>query len=165
MAVSKILRTIRFDGSDAFVFDKAAEPEEFAVSGAFAFAGLEDEAFKGKTRQAFANAFLGLDSFGRSTFVTVAEVDDAGVAAARQALADHFIEVYGAPDVVAAEAAAAEELSFAMGLAADAPINTVFTVRRTRDEAGEISEEFRIIKPPSDGPVHARIWTLVDDDA
>src|SRR5262245_3275662 len=35
----KLLRTIRLDPSDTFVFDKAAEPGEWAVSGGFAFAG------------------------------------------------------------------------------------------------------------------------------
>ncbi|MEL6873324.1 MAG: DUF6505 family protein, partial [Pseudomonadota bacterium] len=46
MAIAKILRTIRFDGSDAYVFERAAEADEFAVSGAFAFADLADDAFK-----------------------------------------------------------------------------------------------------------------------
>jgi hypothetical protein len=34
----KFLRTIRFDASDDHVFDRAAEPGEWAVSGAFEFA-------------------------------------------------------------------------------------------------------------------------------
>ena len=33
----KFLRTIRFDMSDDAVFERAAPPEEWAVSGAFAF--------------------------------------------------------------------------------------------------------------------------------
>ena len=33
----KLLRTIRLDPSDTFVFDRAAEPGEWAVSGAFMF--------------------------------------------------------------------------------------------------------------------------------
>ena len=33
----KLLRTIRLDVSDTFVFEKAADPGEWAVSGAFAF--------------------------------------------------------------------------------------------------------------------------------
>ena len=33
----KLLRTIRLDPSDTFVFEQAAEPGEWAVSGAFAF--------------------------------------------------------------------------------------------------------------------------------
>ncbi len=48
-------------------------------------------------------------------------------------------------------------------LARDAPINTVFTVRRTWDAEGRIKEEFRTIRPPTGEPQHARIWTVVDD--
>ncbi len=35
--VVNLLRTIRLDASDTFVFDGAAEPGEWAVSGAFVF--------------------------------------------------------------------------------------------------------------------------------
>ena len=37
----KVLRTIRFDASDDTVFAHAAGPDEWAVSGAFAFADRE----------------------------------------------------------------------------------------------------------------------------
>ncbi|MGI9386569.1 MAG: DUF6505 family protein, partial [Methyloligellaceae bacterium] len=37
----KFLRTIRFDESDDHVFDRAAAPDEWAVSGAFAFAEID----------------------------------------------------------------------------------------------------------------------------
>jgi len=40
----KLLRTIRLDPSDTFVFDKAAEPGEWAVSGAFMFAQADPAA-------------------------------------------------------------------------------------------------------------------------
>ena len=33
----KLLRTIRLDPSDTFVFERAAKPGEWAVSGAFVF--------------------------------------------------------------------------------------------------------------------------------
>ncbi|MEO1264323.1 MAG: DUF6505 family protein, partial [Pseudomonadota bacterium] len=86
-------------------------------------------------------------------------------AAAHVNLAAHLEDEYGAPDRQAAEAAAEDELTFAESLCADVEINTVFTIRRTRDDAGDIVEEFRTIKAPSGEPMHARIWTLVDDDA
>lgn len=35
----KLLRTIRLDASDTFIFDPPAEPGELAVSGAFVFSG------------------------------------------------------------------------------------------------------------------------------
>lgn len=159
----KLLRTIRFDASDERVFDLAAAAEEWAVSGAFAFAGAAPGSLTGKARQAFANGFLGVASFGRSTFAAVADASAADLEAIEQALARHFVSVYGAPDEAAARAAAAEETAFVAELTLDAPINTVFTVRRTWDADGRIKEEFRTIRPPTGEPQHARIWTVVDD--
>ena len=161
----KLLRTIRFDASDERVYETAAAPGEWAVSGAFAFADLGPDALVGKTRQAFANGFLGVASLGRSTFATVAEASEADRAEIEQRLADHFVACCGAPSHEAARPAAREEVDFSAELAQGAPINTVFTVRRTRTPDGATKEEFRTIRPPAGEPMHARIWTVVDDDA
>ena len=88
----KFLRTIRFDSSDDHVFELTAAPDEWAVSGGFAFAGLAGGDVKGKTRQAFANGFLGLGSFGRSTFTAVGECGEDDLAGIERALAKHFID-------------------------------------------------------------------------
>lgn len=159
----KLLRTIRFDSSDDRVFEHAAASDEWAVSGAFAFAHLAPSDVTGKVKQAFANGFLGLESFGRSTFATVAEADQVAADEIAFRLARHFVDVYGAPDTEAAWPAAQEELAFVLDLCRDVPINTVFTVRRFFDSDGKIKEEFRTIKPPSGEPVHARIWTVEPD--
>ena len=159
----KLLRVIRFDHSDDNVFEKAAQTDEWCIPGGFEFADLESSDLTGKTRQAFANGFLGLPSFGRSTFATVAEIAQADRDAIAQMLAQHFVEHYGAPDHAAAQSAAREEIDFAVDMCADKPINTVFTVRRTLDD-GEIREEFREIAPPGE-PRHTRIWDIVEDDA
>lgn len=159
----KFLRTIRFDSSDERVFELAADPEEWAVSGAFAFAHLSPSEVTGKVKQGFANGFLGVSSFGRSTFATVAEADQAVVGEITFRLARHFVEAYGAPNVEAAWPAAQEEVEFVLSLCRDAPINTVFTVRRVFAADGQIKEEFRTIKPPTGEPLHARIWTVEPD--
>ena len=44
----KLLRTIRLDPSDTFVFDRAADPGEWAVSGAFMFADANPDTLDGK---------------------------------------------------------------------------------------------------------------------
>ncbi len=159
----KLLRTIRFDSSDDRVFEHAAASDEWAVSGAFSFAHLAPADVTGKVKQAFANGFLGVESFGRSTFATVAEADQAAADEIVFRLACHFVEAYGAPDTNAAWPAAQEELAFILDLCRDAPINTVFTVRRTFDPDGQIKEEFRTIKAPTGEPMHARIWTVEPD--
>ncbi|MEO1207610.1 MAG: DUF6505 family protein [Pseudomonadota bacterium] len=169
--VRRLLRTIRFDGSDAYVYDLAAEPGEWAVSGAFAFSNAGPGQLVGKTRQAFANGFLGVQTFGRSTFATVGEATEDDIEAVVLTLADHFVTNYGAPSQTAARSAAEAEVAFIEDLVKDAPLNTVFTVRRTftddeHKSRSELREEFRTIKPPTDEPLHARIWTIdATDDA
>ena len=158
----KLLRTIRFDQSDDHVFEKAAGPDEWAVSGGFAFAAMAREAMTGKTKQAFANGFLSVESFGRSTFATVAEISEDAQRGVTRALAAHFRDAYGAPDIEAALPAAREEVAFIADLVAGAPINTVFTLRRFHDENGEIREEFRTVTPPRE-PLHSRIWDVADE--
>lgn len=160
----KFLRTIRFDPSDDNVFETASAGGEWAISGAFAFANCPADQIVGKTKQAFANGFLGLGSFGRSTFSVVSEMTDDELAAAEDMLAAHFVEQYGAPDLEAARPVAREECAFVMDLCGETPINTVFTVRRTLDEDEQINEEFRTMQAPTGEPQHARIWTVVEDD-
>jgi len=66
-----ILRTIRLDPSDSLVFPAAAEPGEIAVAGTFLFWDDAPDRLEGKARQAFRCGFLGVDSGGWSTLVTV----------------------------------------------------------------------------------------------
>ncbi len=161
----KLLRTIRFDASDTAVFEVAASEGEWAVSGAFAFANDDPATFKGKTRQAFANGFLGVPSFGRSTFAVVSEAKIEEREELVYRLARHFVECCGAPDIDAALPVAEDEVAFAAGLAADQPVNTVLTVRRVAGGEDGIREEFRTIRPPSGEPMHTRVWTIESDDA
>jgi hypothetical protein len=161
----KLLKTIRFDASDERVFNLAAASEEWAVSGAFAFAGVAPNSLTGKSRQAFANGFLGLSSFGRSTFATVTHATATDLDQIEQILTLHFVSACGAPDETTARRVAAEETSFVRELCRDAPINTCFIVRRTWDAQGQIKEEIRIVRPPMGEPLHAKIWTVVDDES
>ena len=69
----KLPRTIQLDPSDCFVFDRAAEPGEWAVSGAFRFHGTDAADLAPKARVALRSGFLGVASLGWSTLVEVAE--------------------------------------------------------------------------------------------
>ncbi len=75
------------------------------------------------------------------------------------------MEAYRAPGLEAAELAAREEISFVESLCCDVKVGTVFAVRRTWDSEGRIKEEFRTIAPPTGPALHARIWTVVNDEA
>lgn len=153
-------RTIRFDASDEHVFERAAAPEEWAVSGAFAFADTPPETLRGKAAQAFARGFLGTTSFGWSTLVAVAEIKPAELEAVIDALAQHFVDHYGAPSIAAARPAAAAEAAFA-GSLCEHKLNTLIAVERTFGPDG-IVERFRTIAPLKSGS-HARIWSIVPD--
>ena len=154
-------RTIRLDASDTQVFAQAAEPEEWAVSGAFAFADLPPAALTGKTAQAFARGFLGTRSFGWSTLVAVAEISTDELEAVTLSLAGHLTLRYGAPSLEQALPAAREEVEFACSLCTH-KVNTLLAVERELGPDG-IVERFRAIEPGRGGR-HARIWSLVADD-
>jgi hypothetical protein len=161
----KLLKTIRFDASDEHVFDLAAAPDEWAVSGAFAFAHLTAAEVRGKLKQAFSNGLLALPSHGRSTFASVVTASPEDRISVERLLARHLMEAYRAPGLEAAELAAREEISFVESLCCDVKVGTVFAVRRTWDSEGRIKEEFRTIAPPTGPALHARIWTVVNDEA
>jgi len=160
--MTRLLRTIRFDDSDANVFPKAAEPDEWAVSGAFVFAADEPDALTGKRRQAFANGFLAVKSFAWSTFVSVAEIEDAELERLVDLLADHLVKKFGAPDRASATPFARAEFEFIADLCREAPVNTLLAVQREHNESGEVHETFRKIEAPGE-PVHARIWDVVPE--
>ena len=142
----RLARTLRFDDSDDRVFDRVAQPDEWAISGSFEFSNWTDDALSGKARQAFANGWLGLESFGRATFVATAKIEQTEYDALIDHLAQHFVDSYGAPDLDAARPVAAEELGFMREMCEDHDPNTLLVVTREMIDAG-ISESFRAIKP------------------
>lgn len=141
----RLPRTLRLDPSDTLVFDRAADPGEWAVPGGFVFRDDDLATLAGKRRAAFRAGFLGLSSFGWSTLVEVAEATAEQQAAALAAFAVHLLAEWGAPDAAAARAAAAEELAFAAGLC-DHPPGTVLALARTV-EGGGLRERFRTLAP------------------
>jgi Family of unknown function (DUF6505) len=144
----KLLRTIRLDPSDTFVFDRAAEPGEWAVSGAFVFWNEDIEKLEGKARSAFRGAFLGIESLGWSTLVQIVEASEADRAALVERLAQQLVAHFGAPDIMTARAAAEEEVMFAQSLC-NHPTDTLIAVHRTF-ENGEVREAFRTLHPRGD---------------
>jgi len=93
----KLLRTIQLDASDSFVFEKPAESDEWAVSGAFALGRSDPANLQGKARTAFRAGFLGLSSLGRSTLAQIVEASEADRRAAVEMLAAQLVTHFGAP--------------------------------------------------------------------
>jgi hypothetical protein len=141
----KFPRTIRLDPSDTFVFERAAEPGEWAVSGAFVFWNQDPASLGQKQRVALRSGFLGIDSLGWSTLAIVTEATEADRQAMVGRVATQLLEKFGAPDLAAARLAAEEEVAFAASLC-DHPPQTLLAVQRSV-ENGEIRERFRTLKP------------------
>lgn len=144
--VIRLARTIQLDESDRSVFPRPAEPGEWAISGGFEFSNWTEADLDGKARQAFANGWLGLGSFGRATFVAVARIEPAEFEALAEQLAAHFVAVYGAPDLDAALPVAREELAHMAEMCGALDDNTLIAVSRELGPTG-VHEAFRTIAP------------------
>jgi hypothetical protein len=155
----KLLRTIRLDPSDTFVFERAAEPGEWAVSGAFAFWAGDPATLQGKARTAFRSGFLGVDTLGWSTLVQIVEVSQTERANLVETLAQRLVDRYGAPDIDAARGAAEEEVAFAESLC-EQPQDTLVAVHRTYEE-GQVRESFRTLRP-REGAKPARAFSFME---
>ena len=142
----KLARAIHFDESDQYVFANPARTGEWCISGGFEFSDWTEGDLVGKQRQAFSNGWLGLETFGRATFVAVTQIEPSELAELEVALAEHFVTTYGAPSIDAARPVAREELFHMADLCEDHDPNTLLTVARELTDAG-VNEAFRLIEP------------------
>lgn len=145
-----LARAIHFDESDMRVFYAPARTGEWCISGGFEFSDWGEADLVGKARQAFANGWLGVETFGRVTFVAVTRVEADEVDALARCLAEHFVEIYGAPSVEAALAVAREEIAQMAELCEDHAPNLLLTVARERTDAG-VKESYRSIEADDAG--------------
>lgn len=163
-------RTIRLDPSDKVIFAPAAEPGEWAVPGTFLFAGRDPETMDRKERIAFRSGFVGIDSFGFSTLVTVTPCRPEERAVAVDRLARQFVDRLGAPDIATALPAAEEEVALAEDLCRGHAEGTLIALARSA-EGGAIRERFRTLKPRDDTAFsagylrgHDRAFFIVETD-
>jgi len=145
-----LARAIHFDESDMRVFYAPARTGEWCVPGGFEFSDWGEADLAGKARQAFANGWLGVETFGRVTFVAVTRIEPDELEALAKRLAEHFVEIYGAPSLEAALPVAREELAQMAELCEDHAPNTLLTVARELTEAG-VRESFRAIEAEDAG--------------
>jgi Family of unknown function (DUF6505) len=165
----KLPRTIRLDPSDTFVFERPAEPGEWAVTGAFLFWDQDVAALTGKARAAFRAGFAGVESLGFSTLVVVTPASEADRESAIGALARHIHERFGAPSLEDAREAAREEVDFAASLC-QGEDGAIIALHRSL-EGGKIREQFRTLNrrdPALAGAdrlhAHARAFEFVETD-
>jgi len=141
-----LARAIHFDESDLNVFHSPARTGEWCISGGFEFSNWSEADLVGKARQAFANGWLGLETFGRVTFVAVTRIEPTELDQLAENLAAHFVQLYGAPSVEAARDVAKTELSQMADLCSGHPPNTLLTVARSLTDGG-VHEAYRVITP------------------
>ncbi|WP_428540546.1 DUF6505 family protein [Profundibacter sp.] len=142
----KLARAIHFDESDRNIFHQPARTGEWAISGGFEFSNWGQADLTGKARQAFANGWLGLETFGRVTFVAVTQIEPSEFDALADTLAQHFVTIYGAPSLEQARPVALEELHHMADMCEDHDSNTLLTVARELTESG-VKEAYRVIEP------------------
>ncbi len=142
----KLARAIHFDESDRNIFHQPARTGEWAISGGFEFSNWGQADLTGKARQAFANGWLGLETFGRVTFVAVTQIEPSEFNALADTLAQHFVTIYGAPSLEQARPVALEELHHMADMCEDHDSNTLLTVARELTESG-VKEAYRVIEP------------------
>lgn len=157
-----LARAIHFDESDMNVFHSPARTGEWCISGGFEFSNWSEADLEGKARQAFANGWLGIETFGRVTFVAVTRIEDAEIDALARGLAQHFVDIYGAPSIEAALPVAVEEITHMAELCADHDPNTVLTVLRELTDGG-VREQFRFIEATDAGLDQFAIHDIPDD--
>ena len=155
----KLLRTIRLDPSDTFVFEQAAEPGEWAVSGAFVFWDRDPATLDGKARTAFRSGFLGVSTLGWSTLVQIVDATESDRQAVIDRLAEQLIAKFGAPTQGEALAAAEEELGFVESLC-NQPSDTLIAVHRAFED-GVVRESFRTLRPRG-GAKPARAFSFLE---
>ncbi|MCB1340834.1 MAG: hypothetical protein KDK24_07195 [Pseudooceanicola sp.] len=157
-----LARAIHFDESDMNVFHSPARTGEWCISGGFEFSNFTDGDLAGKARQAFANGWLGLETFGRVTFVAVTRIEAAERAALERGLAEHFVAVYGAPSVEAALAVAREEIGHMAELCDGHEPNTLLTVTRELGADG-VRESYRVIAAEAADMAQFAVHGSLDD--
>lgn len=155
----RLLRTLRLDPADTFIFAKAVGPGEWAVFGVFMFPDTDPASLAARERAAFRGGFLGIPSLGRSTLAQVVDVDPDSRAAAVELLAPCLHTHSGAPDLAAARAAAAEEIDFAASLY-NHPPGTLIALQRTY-ENGAVRESFRTLRLP-DGRRSSAVFSFAE---
>ncbi|MDD1526654.1 hypothetical protein C7U92_00910 [Bradyrhizobium sp. WBOS7] len=155
----KLLRTIALDPSDTFIFDLAAEPGEWAVSGAFRFWDCDGSKLEGKPRAAFRGGFLGVQSWGWSTLAQVVPATEDDYRSLVDLLARQLVDRFGAPDMAVARAAAEEEVAFAQSLCSH-PISSLIAVHRS-SSAGEVRESFRRLQL-REGQGHSKAFSFME---
>ena len=125
----KLAKTIQLDTSDKNIFEVSANPNEWAISDTFTFVDGNPDTWPKKHQFAFQSAWLGLPSFGYSTFVQVTNIKEFKYKIIIKNLRKILMNIYNAPNLKAAEQAAKGEIDDMVSLC-DHPDGTLLAMER-----------------------------------
>ena len=127
----------------------------------FAFVDSDPLNWSSKQQLAFRTAWLGIGSFGYSTFVQVVEMSNQEYEQVIQTLSVYLTDIYNAPSLEAAQQAAQQEIDDMLTMC-DHPPGTLLSIERSIAEQN-ITEKTSVLAP-SGASAHAKIWDIVEDD-
>ena len=157
----KLAKTIQLDVSDTHVFERPAKVGEWAITGTFSFVDSDPSNWTSKQQLAFRTAWLGIGSFGNSTFVQVVEISNHEYEQAIQTLSKYLTDVHNAPSQGAAKSASQQEIDDMVAMC-DHPPGTLLSIERSIADQN-ITEKTSVLAP-SGSSSHAKIWEIVEDD-
>ena len=157
----KLAKTIQLDVSDNHIFEHPANPQEWAIAGTFSFVDSDPDNWSRKHKFAFQSAWLGLKSYGNSTFVQVTEIPIKEYEFIIISLAKHLVEKYNAPSLEDAKQASKQEIDD-MAALCNHPQGTLLSIERSLVKNG-IKERARVIKPTKERS-KAKVWNISQDE-
>jgi hypothetical protein len=155
-----LAKTVQLDPSDLHIFDRPAVIGEWAIAGTFSFVDSDPAAWSKKQKLAFRSAWLGIGSFGHSTFVQATAISSAEYEQLLLTLTAHLTDQYRAPNLEAATDAAKQEIDD-MATLCNHPPGTLLAIERDID-GQNITEQTRIISGSRD-QAKPKIWTAIED--
>lgn len=149
------------DVSDTQVFEHAARPGEWAVTGSFSFSDVNIEDLNRKQRLAFKSGWVGIPSGGYSTLVQVTSATQSEFDDVVLQLAQLFVQAYGAPDIDQATPVARDEVLYVSSLC-EYDEGTLLSLSRELKEDG-IREIVRPVNLDKNSTQAIKIWELIEE--
>ena len=159
----KLARAIHFDESDQRVVHNPARTGEWCISGGFEFSNWGEADLVGKARQAFTNGWMGCETFGRVSCIAVTKSEPQERDVMARLLAQHFVDIYGAPSIEAARETAFDEIDQMADLCDEHAPNTLLTITRELTPAGA-RESFRMIEAQQADIMQFAVHGHLDDE-
>jgi len=141
----KLAKTVQLDISDTKIFETPANVGEWALAGTFSFVDSNPDVWSNKQKLCFKTAWLGVGSFGYSTFIQTTTISPSDYEQLLDTVAKHLTENYGAPNQDEAKKAAKLEIDD-MTTLCEHPTGTLLAIERNFS-GDNIVERTRIVSP------------------